>query len=133
MYYEKRIWVYVLELLLGAGLIVAAKLSAIGSIWIGMGGGLIAVGALRLVQCLRIRKDRAYREQVETEAQDERNAFLRARAWSWAGYAFLMICAAATIVLMALGKEPYFSLTGGAMCLLVVLYWVSYLILQRKY
>ena len=133
MYYEKRIWVYVLELLLGAGLIVAVKLSGIDSIWIGMGGGLIAVGALRLVQCLRIRRDSAYREQVETEVRDERNAFLRAKAWSWAGYSFLLICAAATIVLMALGKEPYYSLIGRAMCLLVILYWVSYLILQRKY
>lgn len=133
MYYEKRIWVYMLELLLGVGLIVAAKLAAIDSIWIGMGGGLIAVGALRLVQCLRVSKDSSYREQVETEAHDERNAFLRARAWAWAGYAFLLICAAATIVLMALGKAPYFSLTSGAMCLLAVLYWVSYLILQRKY
>lgn len=133
MYYEKRIWVYVLELLLGVGLIVAVKLTAIDSIWGGMGGGLIAVGALRLVQCLRLRKDGAYREQVETEANDERNAFLRARAWAWAGYAFVMICAAVTVVLMAMGKAPYYSITSGAMALLVLLYWVSYLILQRKY
>ena len=133
MYYEKRIWVYVLELLLGVGLIVAVKLTAIDSIWGGMGGGLIAVGALRLVQCLRLRKDGAYREHVETEAHDERNAFLRARAWAWAGYVFLLICAAVTVVLMAMGKAPYFSITSGAMALLVVLYWLSYLILQRKY
>ena len=133
MYYEKRIWVYVLALLLGVGLIVAVKLTAIDSIWGGMGGGLIAVGALRLVQCLRLRKDGAYREQVETEANDERNAFLRARAWVWAGYAFVMICAAVTVVLMAMGKAPYYSITSGAMALLVLLYWVSYLILQRKY
>ena len=133
MYYEKRVWIYVLELLLGVGLLAAVKLAALDSIWGGMGGGLIAVGALRLVQCLRLRKDGAYREQVETEANDERNAFLRARAWAWAGYAFLLICAAVTVVLMAMGKAPYFSITSGAMALLVVLYWVSYLILQRKY
>lgn len=133
MYYEKRIWVYVLELLLGVGLIVAVKLTAIDSIWGGMGGGLIAVGALRLVQCLRLSRDGAYREHIETEAHDERNAFLRARAWAWAGYAFLLICAALTIVLMAMGKAPYFTLTSCAMALLVVLYWISYVILQRKY
>lgn len=133
MYYEKRIWVYVLELLLGVGLLVAVKLAALDSIWGGMGGGLIAVGVLRLVQCLRVSRDSAYREHVETEAHDERNAFLRARAWAWAGYAFLMICAALTIVLMAMGKAPYFTLTSSAMALLVLLYWISYVILQRKY
>ena len=133
MYYEKRIWVYVLELLLGVGLLAAVKLAALDSIWGGMGGGLFAVGALRLVQCLRLRRASAYREHVETEAHDERNAFLRARAWAWAGYAFLMICAALTIVLMVMGKAPYFTLTSCAMALLVLLYWLSYLILQRKY
>jgi hypothetical protein len=85
MYDNKRLFLSVFWVILGAVLLVLSVTEVLDSArYAWMGGALIAVGALRLVQCLRLSRDGAYREHVETEAHDERNAFLRARAWAWA-------------------------------------------------
>jgi hypothetical protein len=121
-------------LLLGIGLIVAAGMTELdNSFWPGMGGGLVAVAILRLVRMIRFAKSDEYRKEFEVENKDERNRFLSAKAWSWAGYLFVMISAVATIVLQVLGQEMWSMATSGALCLVLVLYWVSYLIVRKKY
>lgn len=128
----RRIVMYILWIALGTALVVLGVLNKVDSFWSGMGSALIAVSILRLVQMLRLRSD-SYREAVEIEANDERNRFLRNKAWAWAGYLFIMIAAAATIVLRVVGQDLLSMAASGAVCLMVVLYWVSYLILRKKY
>lgn len=101
--------------------------------WSGMGSGLIAVGVLRLIQVLRLRKDEAYREKVEVETADERNRFLRSKAWAWAGYLFILIMAVSIIVLKVIGQDLLCQAASYAVCLLLLLYWVSYMVLRKKY
>ena len=36
-------------------------------------------------------KNEAYREKIEIEEKDERNHFIRNKAWAWAGYLYVMI------------------------------------------
>lgn len=128
----RRIVMYILWIALGTALVVLGVLNKVDSFWSGMGSALIAVSILRLVQMLRLRSD-SYREAVEIEANDERNRFLRNKAWAWAGYLFIMIAAAGTIVLRVVGQDLLSMAASGAVCLMVVLYWVSYLILRKKY
>ena len=64
---------------------------------------------------------------------DERNRFIRNKAWAWAGYLFVIITAVAVIVLHAMGQEQLGRMAACAECLLLVLYWISYLILRKKY
>ena len=128
----RRIVMYILWIALGTALVVLGVLNKVDSFWSGMGSALIAVSILRLVQMLRLRSD-SYREAVEIEANDERNRFLRNKAWAWTGYLFIMIAAAATIVLRVVGQDLLSMAASGAVCLMVVLYWVSYLILRKKY
>ena len=128
----RRIVMYILWIALGTALVVLGVFNKVDSFWSGMGSALIAVSILRLVQMLRLRSD-SYREAVEIEANDERNRFLRNKAWAWAGYLFIMIAAAATIVLRVVGQDLLSMAASGAVCLMVVLYWVSYLILRKKY
>ena len=120
-------------LLLGAGLIAATKLASLDSVWLGMGGGLCAVGLIQLVSSLRYAHDESYREKVDTESGDERNRFLRLRAWAWAGYTFVLIAAAATIVFMILGRQTLMTASSCGVCLIMVAHWISYWILSKKY
>ena len=130
---ERRIVAYILYLVLGVALLVLGTLEVVDSFWSGMGGALIAMGVLRLVRFLRYRADAAYREKWDVEAQDERNHFVRNKAWAWAGYLFVMIAAVCTIVCRVIGQELLSVAASFAVCILVVLYWLCYLVLRKKY
>ncbi len=121
-------------LLVGVGLIIAAGMTEMdNSFWAGMGGGLIAVTLVRLIRQLRYERNEEYRKQVEVETKDERNRFLAAKAWSWAGYLFVLLAGLATIVLLVAGQEMWSMAASGALCLMLVLYWGCYLIIRKKY
>ena len=101
--------------------------------WSGMGSALLVVGIIRLLRFYRLKKNDAYREKMETAQTDERNQFIRAKAWSWAGYLFIMVTAVATIIFRILGQELLSQVASYSVCLMLVLYWVSYFVLKKKY
>ena len=131
---SKKQWILcILYILLGATLFALGVAGVTDAFWSGMGGALIAVGAVRIVQYVRLSKDSDYREQRETESRDERNQFIRTKAWAWAGYLFILIAAVASIVLRILGQNLLSMAASAAVCLLMVLFWLCDLFLQKKY
>ena len=103
------------------------------SIYSGMGGGLMAVGVLQAIRNVKYRKDADYREKIDVEANDERNRFLRMKSWSWAGYIAILVESVGVIVAIILGEETLRLILSLSVCLILVAYWVSYLVLSRKY
>lgn len=130
---NRRMIAYIIYILLGAALFALGFAEVLDAFWSGMGGALIAVGVIRMIQLFRYSKDESYREKVETEVKDERNRFIRNKAWAWSGYLFVLIAAISTIVLKLMGQELLSTAAGLAICILLVLYWGCYLILQKKY
>ena len=135
---EKNILLAIIYILLGAALFTASQITDLGEstmaqILPGMGGALIAVGVVRLYRGIRLEKDSEYMENFEIETHDERNRYLRMKAWSWAGYSFVLIGSVATIIFAAADKKELMMLTSGSVCLVLVLYWISYLIVRNKY
>lgn len=124
---------YILYILVGITLIVLGFTGILDSFWSGMGSGLLVVSALQIIRLVRLYKNSDYREKVETEVSDERNRFLRNKAWAWAGYLFVLTAAVASIVLRILGQELLSSAAAWAVCLIILLYWISFWILRRKY
>ena len=51
----------------------------------------------------------------------------------WAGTGFVIIGGVLTVVLMILGKHELSTVPGIAVCVLMILYWLSYFYLTRKY
>ena len=129
----RRIIPCIIYIILGIALFVLGALEIMDSFWGGMGGALIAIGVIRAVQLIRLRKSEAYREKMEIEMADERNRFICNRAWAWAGYLFVLIAAVSTIGLKLMGQDLLSVAAGCAVCILVLLYWISYLILRKKY
>lgn len=130
---QKRMIAAVVEILIGLALIVANLVNLVDSFWSGMGGALLLMGVLQLIRCIRYQRNDDYRENVNVSNNDERNRYLAMKAWSWAGYFFVLIAAVATIALRILGLNDYSMLASSCVCLIILLYWISYLILRKKY
>lgn len=129
----KRLIAGIVEIVLGAALLLGNAFGARDEYWSGMGTALVFVGVLQLLRRIRYRIDTAYREKADTAARDERSRWLGMKAWAWSGYLFVIIAAAASIALKVAGQDALSIAASGSMCLLIILYWVSYLFLSRKY
>lgn len=130
---DRRTVAYIVYMVLGVALMVLGILDVVDSFWSGMGGALIAMGVVRVIQILRYSKNESYREKWDVEAQDERNHFIRNKAWAWAGYLFVLIAAICTIVFKLLGQDLLSMAASFAVSILVLLYWICYLVLKKKY
>ena len=130
---DRRIVACMIYAVLGITLLCLGIAEMVDAFWSGMGGALIAVGVIRLIHIVRYSKDESYRETKEIEAKDERNQFIRNKAWAWAAYIFVLIAAISTIVLKLLGQDLLSMVAGFAFCILMILYWICYLVLRKKY
>ena len=129
----KSYLVSILYLLIGAILLGLSFAGKVDEFWNGMGSALLVMGVIQLIRRYRLEKNEAYREKIEIETNDERNHFIRNKAWAWAGYLFVMIMAVACIVLRIVGQDVLSMAASGAVCLVLVLFWGSYYVLKRKY
>jgi len=123
----------VVWVVIGLVLIGLAFAGKVDSFWNGMGSALLIVGALQLLRYHRFNKNEAYRERMEIEVNDERNHFIRNKAWAWSGYLFILIAGVSVVVFKIIGQELLSMVASMAVCLILVLYWVSYYVLKRKY
>lgn len=130
---RRKIIVNIFWIVLGAALFVLSVLGKLSNMYSGMGGGFIGVGIVQLIRGIQYNTSAEYRERYDTEASDERNRFLRMKAWSWAGYMVVILCGAACIVCTISGQEFYATILGFAVCLVLVLYLISYAVVKRKY
>lgn len=130
---DRRVIAAICYIVLGAVLLVLGMMEMVDEFWSGMGGALVVMGVLRMVQFFRYRNNEEYREKTEIAAKDERNHYIRNKAWAWSGYIFVLIAAVATIAFKIAGQETLSFAASMAICLLLVLYWVSFLVLSRKY
>ena len=129
----KRLIASIVEIILGIALWVCGIFGIIDSYWSGAGAGLIGVGIVFLIRSIRYKRDPEYKEEYDIEMTDERNKFIRLKAWSWAGYLFMMIAAVGSIGFKLAGREDLMMFSSGCVCLVVVLYWLSYVVLKNKY
>ena len=135
MYYNrKKMAVSIIWIIVG---IILSVLEFTGvsdnPIYSGMGGGLLGVGIMQVVRNVKYNSNPEYKEKVDIQYSDERNRYIRMKAWSWAGYLFILGAAMVSIVLFAANLTQYGQIVSYCMCAVLVLYWISYMVLQRKY
>ncbi len=128
----KRTVGYIICIVIGVVLFVLGAVTD-DSFWTGMGSALVVVGILRMVGLFRLKKNEEYREQVEIEASDERNQFIRDKASAWSGYLFIIIASVCTIVFKVIGQDLLSMASSIAVCLYVLIYWVAFIIIRKKY
>ena len=129
----KTYLVSIIYIIIGAILLGLGFAGKVDEFWNGMGSALLVIGVIQLIRRYRLDKNEAYREKMEIENNDERNKFIRNKAWAWAGYLFVMIMAIASIVLKVFEQDVLSIAAGGAVCLMILLFWGAYFFLKRKY
>ena len=130
---SKRLIANIVEVVVGVILSACGYAGIVEEYWSGMGTALVIVGSLMLVRQIRYKTNTSYKEEVDVNVNDERNKYLRMKAWSWSGYLFVLIAAFTSIILKICGFDQYSLIASCGVCLMVVLYWGSYLILSKKY
>lgn len=126
------IWYGVL-ILIGIALIATPALGWLDDFWVGMGGGLIGVAAVRLVQVARYKTNDAYAERVNVSNRDERNKFLAEKARSYAYFYGILIECVGVILLRIFEYPELSTLLGMVLCLQLLLYWGNWLWLRKRY
>ena len=130
---KKKMILYILYVCIGLALFGLGVAEVLGAFWSGSGAALMTIGILRLIRMYRFQKDETYREQVEIATTDERNQFIRSRAWAWTGYLFILITGSSVLILKLMGQDLLSQAASWAVCLMLLLYWSTYHILKKKY
>lgn len=128
-----RFIVSILEILIGAALLVLGLTGVLDEFWEGMGTGLIVVGMLMFIRQIRYRTNAEFKEELDVKEKDERNRFIAMKSWSWAGYTYVLVAAVGTIVAKILGHDDIMMMLSRSVCFILVFYWLFYLILQKRY
>jgi hypothetical protein len=130
---ENRTILSVVWVIIGVTLIGLSFAGKVDEFWNGMGFALAVVGCLQLLRHHRFNKNESYREAVEIAETDERNHFIRMKTWSWTGYIVILTAAVAIIVFRVMGQELLSLVASYAVCFMLVVYWIVYTVLNRKY
>ena len=135
MKHNRLFIISIVEIAIGAILELLAFLNIFEdpSILVGMGSGVLAVGAVQLLRVLRMESNPEDKKKIETASKDERYAFISLKAKEAAFMVYLLIAAVLSIVWLLLGFREQGTLAGMSVCLLVLLYAVWFRILARKY
>lgn len=120
-------------ILIGVVLIGLSFAGITDEFWNGMGSGLFVIGVVRLIRYWRINSNEEYREKLKVEESDERNHFIRGKAWASAGYIYVLIAAVSCIVLKIMGQDVLSLAASYSVCLILFLFWISYFIFKKKY
>lgn len=135
MYYNKRkLAVSIMWIIIG-GILFGLEITGIvdNPIWSGLGGAWIGIGIMQIIRNVKYNSNPEYKEKIDIAYKDERNGYIRMKAWSWAGYLFIIGAAPVSVILMLTKHTEIGQTISYCMCTVLALYWISYMVLQKKY
>ena len=130
---KERLIASIVEIIVGAALLICSVFGVVDEFWSGMGTSLLIIGIIFLIRNIKYKTNEEYREKIDIESNDERNKYISLKAWAWAGYLFVMLGAVGVIVFKLIGKEDLMMMASLSVCLIMVFYWISYTFLKKKY
>lgn len=130
---NRRILLYLCYIAFGVVLVVLSMKGILDNFFSGFGGGFVGVGLIMIIKAIMYNKNAEYREKIDTENNDERNKYINMKAWSWAGYLYVIIMATITVICAILNQMAYMKLASLSLTLVTLLYFISYLIVRKKY
>ena len=134
MYDNKRLILSIFWIILGVVLMVLTMNGTLDhSVYSAMGGAFIAVGVIQVIRQVKYRTNSEYKEKIDTEVNDERNRFIRMKSWSWAGYITIFVEFVGIIIAMIAKEYMIQTVLSYSVCLIIIVYLISYVILNKKY
>lgn len=130
---DRNIIMSIFWMLIGITLFVLGITEHIDEFWSSMGSAFFTVGILQLLRFHRLKNNDDYRERMEIQSTDERLHFIRSKAWAWAGYLFILISSIGVIAFKLIGQNLLSQAAAWSVCLMLILFYGSYMVLRKKY
>ena len=131
---RQRLYIALSYLALGLVLILADAVNHFSNYFcFSFGVALMIMGVLRIFQYRKITRDDKTIRKQELMETDERTRMISERARSWAFSFSLTIAGLVVIVLSLLGYHDHAQPLAWYVCGMVILYWIFWLILGKKY
>ena len=121
-------------ILIGVGMIILNVTGILtNDIMSSFGLMLFVIGIARMVQYKRITADSESLNARRIAENDERNVMLWTKARSLATSVYLLLLAVMVIVLYIINMQTAAQIVSYCMLAFVVIYWICYFILSKKY
>ena len=131
---KQRLYIALSYIAIGIALIAADVLNHFENTFIfSFGVTMLVMGVIRLIRHRKITKDDASIRKQELSEIDERIRMISERAKSWAFSFSLLVCGIVVIVLSLMGYHDQAQPFTWYICGMVVLYWIFWFILGKKY
>ena len=118
--------------LLGIAIIVISNLLHVNDFLSMFGLCMAVVGLNRIRHYFFITRNEESIQKREIAESDERNVYVATKARSIAFYIYIVVISLAVIVFHILGRPEIASLLAYTVCLLLVIYWITYFIVRKK-
>ena len=121
-------------ILIGVGMIILNVTGILtNDIMSSFGLMLFVIGIARMVQYKRITADSESLNARRIAENDERNVMLWTKARSLATSVYLLLLAVMVIVLYIINMQTAAQIVSYCMIAFVVIYWICYFIVSKKY
>lgn len=121
-------------ILIGVGMIILNVTGILtNDIMSSFGLMLFVIGIARMVQYKRITADSESLNARRIAENDERNVMLWTKARSLATSVYLLLLAVMVIVLYIINMQTAAQIVSYCMLAFVVIYWICYFIVSKKY
>ena len=85
-----------------------------------------------MIRQFRYHTNQEYKDKIDIDSKDERNQYIRRKAWASAAYMYVIIAALGIILLKIIGQDQLLMGLSISVGILIVLFWIFYFYLQRK-
>ena len=98
-----------------------------------LGGSFIVIGVIRFIQYKQTTGDEKAMRKQEVAESDERTRMIAERARSWCFYLSITGAGIWVIILNLMGRHEEAQPFAWYVCGMVVLYWICFIIIRKKY
>ena len=127
-----RLYLALSYIVLGVALIVIFNIANIKNEFLSYCGfALLVIGIARTRNYFLITKNEESITKKQIAETDERNISIANRAKSVAFYVYVLLSCVAVIALELFEKTELATFVSATVCVLIIIYWVSYLIINK--
>lgn len=131
---KQRLWIAISYIALGLILVIADAVNHFENYFFSsFGFALVIMGILRIIRHRKIMRDDQSLRKQELAESDERIRMIAERARSWAFSLSVTGAGLLVIVLNILGHHDAALPFAWYVCGMVVLYWICYSVIDKKY
>lgn len=128
-----RLYLAIAYVLIGIATIISAFITNTSNeFFSSFGFALVVIGVVRIRNYLIITKSEDNLKKQQIRESDERNISISTKAKSFSFNLYIILSGIVVIVLQCLKETQLATIIGGVVCVLILIYWISYWIINKK-